>query len=93
MTKAAIISMTQAFASECAAQGIRVNAVLPGLTETKFASALTQNEALLKMILPMIPMHRVASPDEIAPAFLFLASDEASYITGVSLPVDGGWLI
>ncbi len=93
ITKAAIISMTQAFARECAPQGIRVNAVLPGLTETKFASALTQNEALLKMILPMIPMNRVADPSEIAPAFLFLASDEASYVTGVALPVDGGWLI
>lgn len=93
ITKAAIISMTEAFARECAPQKIRVNAVLPGITDTKFASALTQNEAILKMILPLIPMQRVADPDEIAPAFLFLASDEASYITGVSLPVDGGWLI
>ncbi len=93
ITKAAIISMTEAFARECAPQKIRVNAVLPGITDTKFASALTQNEAILKMILPMIPMQRVADPAEIAPAFLFLASDEASYITGVSLPVDGGWLI
>lgn len=92
ITKAAVISMTQAFAKECAPQNIRVNAVLPGLTETKFASALTQNEAMLKMILPMIPLHRMAQPEEIAPAFLYLASDAARYVTGIALPVDGGIL-
>ena len=93
ITKAAIISMTESFAQECARYNIRVNAVLPGLTDTKFASALTKNEQMLKSVLPMIPMNRMAQPEEIAPAFLFLASDAASYITGVSLPVDGGILI
>jgi NAD(P)-dependent dehydrogenase (short-subunit alcohol dehydrogenase family) len=93
VTKAAIISMTKAFAKECAPQNIRVNSVLPGLTDTKFASALTQNEKMLKMILPIIPMHRMAQPEEIAPIFLFLASDAASYITGTDIPVDGGLLI
>lgn len=91
-SKAAIISMTESFAKECAPFGIRVNAVLPGLTDTKFASALTQNEAMLKMLLPQIPLGRVAQPEEIAPAYLFLASEQARYITGVSLPVDGGYL-
>jgi NAD(P)-dependent dehydrogenase (short-subunit alcohol dehydrogenase family) len=93
ITKAAIISMTQSFAKECAPQNIRVNAVLPGLTDTKFASALTSNEAMLKQIMPMIPMNRMAQPEEIAPAFLFLASPAASYITGINIPVDGGLLI
>ena len=93
ITKAAIISMTKAFAKECAPQNIRVNAVLPGLTDTKFASALTSNDAMLKQIMPMIPMNRMAQPEEIAGAFLFLASPAASYITGVNLPVDGGILI
>ncbi|MBL4660834.1 MAG: SDR family oxidoreductase [Alcanivoracaceae bacterium] len=93
ITKAAIISMTKAFAKECAPQNIRVNAVLPGLTDTKFASALTSNDAMLKQIVPMIPMNRMAQPEEIAGAFLFLASPAASYITGVNLPVDGGILI
>ena len=93
ISKAAIISMTKAFARECAPQNIRVNAVLPGLTDTKFASALTQNETMLKQILPLIPMHRMAQPEEIAPIFLFLASDAASYITGTNIPVDGGLLI
>ncbi len=93
ITKAAIISMTESFAKECARDNIRVNAVLPGLTDTKFASALTQNEQMMRAVLPMIPMNRMAQPEEIAPAFLFLASDAASYITGVSIPVDGGMLI
>lgn len=93
ITKAAIMSMTKAFAKECAPQNIRVNAVLPGLTDTKFASALTKNETMLKQIMPLIPMHRMAQPEEIAGAFLFLASEAASYITGVNLPVDGGILI
>jgi len=92
ITKAAIISMTESFAKECAEHNIRVNAVLPGLTDTKFASALTQNKQMLNSFLPMIPMQRVAQPEEIAPAFLFLASDAASYVTGISLPVDGGLL-
>jgi len=92
ITKAAVISMTQAFAKECAAWKVRVNAVLPGLTDTRFAAALTTNETMLKMILPLIPMGRIAQPEEIAPAIAFLSSDAASYITGACLPVDGGFL-
>ncbi|MFT4046841.1 MAG: glucose 1-dehydrogenase [Solimonas sp.] len=90
ITKAAVINMTQAFAKECAAWKVRVNAVLPGLTETRFASALTQNEAILKPALQQIPLARVAQPQEIAPAVLYLASDAASYVTGTTLVVDGG---
>jgi NAD(P)-dependent dehydrogenase (short-subunit alcohol dehydrogenase family) len=93
ITKAAIISMTKAFAKECAPQNIRVNAVLPGLTDTKFASALTKNDAMLKQIMPMIPMQRIAQPEEIAGAFFFLASSASSYVTGINIPVDGGILI
>ncbi|MEM1140302.1 MAG: glucose 1-dehydrogenase [Pseudomonadota bacterium] len=92
ISKAAIVSMTQSFAKELAGKNIRVNAVLPGLTETKFASAITQNEDILNMVLPQIPLQRVADPAEIAPAFLFLASDAARYVTGIALPVDGGYL-
>jgi NAD(P)-dependent dehydrogenase (short-subunit alcohol dehydrogenase family) len=92
ITKAAVISMTRAFAKECASWKVRVNAVLPGLTDTRFAAALTTNERMLKMILPLIPMGRIAQPAEIAPAIAFLASDAASYITGACLPVDGGFL-
>lgn len=92
VTKSAVISMTRAFARECAPWKVRVNAVLPGLTDTKFASALIQDERILNMILPLIPMNRVAQPEEIAAAILFLASDAASYVTGACLPVDGGFL-
>ncbi|PIE18915.1 MAG: short-chain dehydrogenase [Proteobacteria bacterium] len=92
VTKAAIMSMTQAFARECAPLGIRVNAVLPGLTDTKFASALTSNPGILKTVLPMIPQGRVADPAEIAPAFLYLAADASAYVTGTCLAVDGGLL-
>jgi NAD(P)-dependent dehydrogenase (short-subunit alcohol dehydrogenase family) len=92
VTKAAIVSMTRAFARECARHGIRVNAILPGLTDTHFAAALTQNESLLPGILAQIPLGRVAQPEEIAPAVLYLVSDAAAYVTGACLPVDGGYL-
>ena len=92
MTKAAILSLTEGFAKELAAHKIRVNAVLPGLTDTRFASALTQNPDILKTMLRMIPLGRVAEPDEIAPMIVFLCSPAASYITGASFAVDGGYL-
>ncbi|MEP6483107.1 MAG: glucose 1-dehydrogenase [Rudaea sp.] len=92
LTKAAILSMTEGFAKELAQHKIRVNAVLPGLTDTKFAGALTQNPDLLKQLLRMIPMGRVAQPDEIAPMIAFLCTPAASYITGASFAVDGGFL-
>ena len=91
-SKAAIISMTQVWARELGAAGIRVNAILPGLTDTKFASALTQNPAVLKSIMPMIALNRMAQPAEIAPIALYLASNASGYVTGASHAVDGGFL-
>jgi NAD(P)-dependent dehydrogenase (short-subunit alcohol dehydrogenase family) len=86
VTKAAVI------AKECAAQGIRCNALLPGLTDTKFASALVKNDSIREEALRHIPLHRVADPSEMAGAVLYLASDASSYTTGLSLNVDGGYL-
>ena len=92
MTKAGIVSLTEGFAKELAQHNIRVNAVLPGLTKTKFAAAITTNPELMKMMLRLIPLGRSAEPREIAPTILFLASPAASYITGASFAVDGGYL-
>ncbi|HTN35088.1 MAG TPA: SDR family oxidoreductase [Marinobacter sp.] len=92
ISKAAVISMTKSFAVELAQQKIRVNALLPGLTDTKFASALTSNEAIKKQAMAHIPMKRVADPSEMAGAVLYLASDASSYTTGACINADGGYL-
>jgi len=92
VSKAGMIAMTQALAKEMAPDKIRVNALLPGLTDTKFASAITQNEDIMKEVTRQIPAGRVAEPSEMAGAVLYLVSDAASYVTGSSLVVDGGML-
>jgi NAD(P)-dependent dehydrogenase (short-subunit alcohol dehydrogenase family) len=90
MTKAGIISMTKTLAFELASSKIRVNAVAPGLVHTRFASALTENDAILGEVLKKTPLGRYAEPEEIAGAALYLASDASSYVTGHTLAVDGG---
>ena len=92
MSKAAVINMTKAFAKECAPLNIRCNALLPGLTDTQFASALVSNERILAKALTQIPLGRVAAPSEMAGAVLYLASAASSYTTGTALNVDGGYL-
>ena len=93
ITKAAVISMTKAFAQELGAKKIRVNALCPGLTATKFAGALVQNDQIRKEAEKRISLHRVAQPDEMAGAVLYLCSPAASYTTGTAMIVDGGMLI
>ena len=93
VTKAAVVSMTKAFAMECADSGVRVNALLPGATDTKFAAALVQNKAVLDQVMTHVPMKRVAHPDEMSGAVLYLVSNASSYTTGTCLAVDGGFLV
>lgn len=90
ITKAAVVNMTKAFAKECAPFNIRVNALLPGLTKTKFAGALFTHEDIYKTAIDHIPMHRHAEPEEMAGTVLYLVSDASSYTTGECLVVDGG---
>jgi len=92
ITKAAVINMTKAFAKECGEFNIRVNALLPGLTRTKFASALTENEQARDYYLKFVPLGRMAEPEEMAGSVLFLVSDASSYATGTCITADGGYL-
>jgi len=93
ITKAAIISMTKAFAKECAPRGVRVNALLPGAVETRFAAATLASAETRAKALEHVPMNRIAAPEEIAASILYLASDAASYTTGACLNADGGYLL
>ncbi len=93
ITKAAVISLTKAFAKETASLKIRVNALLPGMTDTQFSSALINTPSIREHIMPHIPMGRVAQPDEMAGTVLYLVSDAASYTTGAAINVDGGYLL
>jgi NAD(P)-dependent dehydrogenase (short-subunit alcohol dehydrogenase family) len=90
MTKAAVISMTRTLAQELGPEGIRVNAIAPGLVETRFAGTLVSNEELRDRFVSRTALGRHAQPDEIAGAALYLASDASGYVTGHVLVVDGG---
>ncbi len=87
-TKAGIIGFTKALALESAARGITVNAVAPGYTQTAMVSAVPPG--VLERIVAGVPLHRLARPEEVAEAIVFLVSDAAGYITGETLSVNGG---
>jgi len=89
-TKAAVISMTQTLAAELGGSGIRVNAIAPGLVETKFAATLVNTPAILERVVSRTPLGRHAQPPELAGAAIYLLSDAASFTTGTTLVVDGG---
>lgn len=93
ITKAAVISMTKTFAKECAQFNIRVNALLPGGTDTKFASALVNNPKIHEQLMAHVPMNRIAQPEEMAGTVLYLVSNASSYTTGTCINVDGGYLV
>ena len=92
-TKAALLNMTKTLARELAPKKIRVNALLPGLTDTRFASAIISSEEICRYAVDQIPMGRYAKPEEMAGAVLYLVSDAASFTTGTHVICDGGMLI
>jgi len=89
MTKAGLISITRSFAREYGQQGIRVNAILPGVVETRLASALIDDPGVQKW-LSRLPAGRAAQPHEMVAGVLYLVSDQAAYTTGTTLVMDGG---
>jgi NAD(P)-dependent dehydrogenase (short-subunit alcohol dehydrogenase family) len=90
ITKAAVVNMTRAFAKECGPFGIRCNALLPGLTKTRFAGALFDDAKSYKAFTRQLPLGRHAEPEEMAGTVLYLVSDASSYTTGECVVVDGG---
>jgi NAD(P)-dependent dehydrogenase (short-subunit alcohol dehydrogenase family) len=93
MTKAAVISMTQTLAFELGSSNIRVNAIAPGLVETRFAATIVQNAGLREHFVKRSPLGRHAQPVEIAAAAVYLSSRAASFVTGHTMVVDGGFTI
>lgn len=88
--KGAITNFTRALAMDYGADGVRVNAICPGFTFTELTEEMKQNVPLLQKFYERIPLKRAGQPEDIADAIAFIASDDARYITGVNLPVDGG---
>jgi NAD(P)-dependent dehydrogenase (short-subunit alcohol dehydrogenase family) len=93
VSKAAVNMVTKVIAKEWAQYGIRANTISPGETKTQFSEALWGNPEICKHILEMTPLKRIAEPEEMAGAAVFLASSQAGFITGQNLIVDGGLTI
>jgi 3-oxoacyl-[acyl-carrier protein] reductase len=92
-SKSGLLGLTRALADKWSTQGVRVNMIAPGFVRTRMTAGLRTDPAYEKQLLKAVPMKRWAEPEEMAGAVMFLASPLASYITGVSLPVDGGVLL
>ena len=92
-SKRGVEALTRNLAAELAEHKIRVNCINPGLIATDMTAWVMQNAEILPIILDKIPMKRAGEPDEIAKAVVFFASDDASYVTGQCIYVDGGWIV
>jgi 2-dehydro-3-deoxy-D-gluconate 5-dehydrogenase len=91
-SKGGIAQLTKALANEWAPHGVNVNAVAPGYIATDNTKALRNDETRARQILERIPARRWGEPEDVAGAFVFLASRASDYVHGIVLPVDGGWL-
>jgi 3-oxoacyl-[acyl-carrier protein] reductase len=91
-SKGGVVGLTEDLAAELASKNINVNAVAPGIIETDMSREVLADSNIRKNFLSHIPKGRFGKPEDVAAAFAFLASDEADYITGTVLYVDGGWL-
>ena len=89
-SKAGLIGLTQSLAAEFGAQGVRVNAILPGGTDTPMGQQMTSSPEALAYVKSLHALKRIAKPEEIAQSVLYLASDSSSFMTGAALLVDGG---
>jgi NAD(P)-dependent dehydrogenase (short-subunit alcohol dehydrogenase family) len=92
-SKRGVEALTRNLSAELAPHNIRVNCINPGLIATDMTAWVMQDEQILPIILDKIPMHRAGDPDEIAKVVVFLAGDDASYVTGQCIYVDGGWIV
>jgi len=90
VSKTALFGLTKALATEVAVDNIRVNCIAPGIIQTKFAAALTDNEDIAEKALESVPMGRFGKPEEMGGIVSFLVSDEASYVTGETIVLAGG---
>ncbi len=92
-SKGALLQLTRALAVECASDRVRVNAVAPGFIETPFTRSVLGNPEVKNWLLERTPLGRVGQPEDVANAVSFLGSDKASWVTGATLFVDGGWTV
>lgn len=93
ISKAGVIMATKVMAKEWAIYNIRVNAIAPGITKTRFSEAIVNNKDILNIAMSRTPLGRPAEPEEMVGAVMYLASDESSYVTGQTLVIDGGMII